>query len=57
MGLFFHFSFPWRFSMKGASNLGGPRRFHHVVIFWLQCEQVSVYASSVSFKYKNEKKN
>lgn len=28
-------------SLTGASNLGGPKRFEHVIIFWLQCEQVS----------------
>ncbi|KAG5684895.1 hypothetical protein PVAND_014105 [Polypedilum vanderplanki] len=28
--------------MPGASNLGGPKRFEHVIIFWLQCEQVTL---------------
>ncbi|CAH1717368.1 unnamed protein product [Chironomus riparius] len=25
--------------LPGASNLGGPKRFEHVIIFWLQCDQ------------------
>lgn len=31
---------------EGGSNLGGPLRYPHIIMFWLQCDQVRKVSGS-----------
>lgn len=37
-------------SQEGGNELGGPLRYPHIIIFWLQCDQVRLKFKNFGFK-------